>query len=125
MPRDTPELLEVPPLPRTVEILDEMARLLADRHRWTKHTWRHDGSPPAYCVGGAIYAVTGAPLSLRWPRRDVRDVQSALRRALPRGWRAVVSYNDHPLTSHEDVLHLIRHARAIVVAEADHNGASR
>jgi hypothetical protein len=86
----------------SVRKLDEVIDLLATPDKWCKGALRsHDGR---YCIRGAVRAVDGA---------DVLEppILEAIGQVVGKRFRRIESFNDHPNTSHEQVLAVLSRAR--------------
>jgi hypothetical protein len=92
------------------------AKALIDTpEKWGKGEYKP--SPGCFCAFGALMAARGVD-----PEDDtsVTDEDRALAKALPSGWHKVTSevadFNDHPDTTHADIMALFQ--RAIEAEEA-------
>ena len=86
----------------SVRKLDEVIDLLATPDKWCKGALRsHDGR---YCIRGAVRAVDAAA-ALEAP------ILEAIGQVAGRRFRRIESFNDHPNTSHEQVLAVLTRAR--------------
>ncbi|MBV9153004.1 MAG: hypothetical protein JO008_04440 [Alphaproteobacteria bacterium] len=82
--------------------LDAVIDLLGSADRWCKGALRsHDGR---YCIRGAIRAVSGT--EILEPAILQAIVQVAGRR-----FRRIEAFNDHPNTSHDEVIAVLNRAR--------------
>src|SRR5262245_11868768 len=82
--------------------LRAVERLLINEQQWCKGGLRDkDG---CFCLVGAMQAVEGRKLLNPIILRAIRDVDGK------RYWR-IESFNDHPRTTHTDVLRVLRRAR--------------
>src|SRR3954463_10340966 len=86
----------------SVQKLDSVIDLLGTPDRWCKGALRsHDGR---YCIRGAVRAVDAAGV-----------LEAGLLGAVGQGagkrFRRIESFNDHPNTSHEQVLAVLQRAR--------------
>ncbi len=98
MPFDGVELLYNPSLQKMDAVID----LLATPDKWCKGALRsHDGR---HCIRGAVRAVDGAEL-LEPP------ILQAIGEVAGRRFRRIESFNDHPNTSHEQVMAVLVRAR--------------
>jgi hypothetical protein len=86
----------------TVHKIDEVIDLLATPDKWCKGALRsHDGR---YCIRGAVRAVDAA---------DALEptILDAIGQVAGKRFRRIESFNDHPNTSHEQVLAVLSRAR--------------
>jgi hypothetical protein len=93
----------------SLQKIDAVIDLLASPDRWCKGALRsHDGR---YCIRGAVRAVDVAttlePLILQ-----------AIGEVAGRRFRRIESFNDHPNTSHDQVLTVLARARDRIAAAA-------
>lgn len=82
--------------------IDEVIDLLATPEKWCKGALRsHDGR---YCIRGAVRAVDAA---------DVLEpvILDAIGQVAGRRFRRIESFNDHPNTSHDQVLAVLHRTR--------------
>jgi hypothetical protein len=87
----------------SVRKIDEVIDLLATPEKWCKGALRsHDGR---YCIRGAVRAVDAADV-LEPPILD------AIGEVAGKRFRRIESFNDHPNTSHDQVLAVLGRARA-------------
>ena len=98
MPFDGVEFVSNPSLQKIDAVID----LLATPDKWCKGALRsHDGR---YCIRGAVRAVDAAD-----------QLEPAILRAIGevagRRFRRIESFNDHPNTSHEQVVAMLSRAR--------------
>jgi hypothetical protein len=95
----------VPEVP--LQKIDAVIDLLATPERWCKGALRsHDGR---HCIRGAVRAV-GAADVLEPP------ILQAIGEVAGRKFRRIESFNDHPNTSHDQVLTVLIRARDNIVA---------
>src|SRR5581483_631735 len=86
----------------SVRKMDEVIDLLGTPEKWCKGALRsHDGR---YCIRGAVRAVDAA---------DVLEpsILEAIGQVAGKRFRRIESFNDHPNTSHEQVLAVLYRAR--------------
>ena len=86
----------------SVRKMDEVIDLLGTPDKWCKGALRsHDGR---YCIRGAVRAVDGA---------DVLEptILEAIGQVAGKRFRRIESFNDHPNTSHEQVVAVLTRAR--------------
>ena len=86
----------------SVRKIDEVIDLLATPDKWCKGALRsHDGR---YCIRGAVRAVDAA---------DVLEptILDAIGEVAGKRFRRIESFNDHPNTSHEQVMAVLIRAR--------------
>jgi hypothetical protein len=86
----------------SVRKIDEVIDLLGTPDRWCKGALRsHDGR---YCIRGAVRAVDAA---------DALEpsILEAIGQVAGKRFRRIESFNDHPNTSHEQVLAVLYRAR--------------
>jgi hypothetical protein len=89
-------------LPDELQKIDAVIDLLATPDRWCKGALRsHDGR---YCIRGAVRAVDAA---------DTLEpvILQAIGEVAGRRFRRIESFNDHPNTSHEEVIAVLNRAR--------------
>jgi len=86
----------------SVQKLDAVIDLLGTPDRWCKGALRsHDGR---YCIRGAIRAVNGAELL-------EPVILQAIGQVAGRRFRRIEAFNDHPNTSHDQVVAVLSRAR--------------
>jgi hypothetical protein len=86
----------------SVQKLDAVIDLLETPDRWCKGALRsHDGR---YCIRGAIRAVNGAELL-------EPAILQAIGQVAGRRFRRIEAFNDHPNTSHDQVVAVLARAR--------------
>ena len=86
----------------SVDKLDSVIDLLGTPDRWCKGALRsHDGR---YCIRGAIRAVNGAELL-------EPAILQAIGQVAGRRFRRIEAFNDHPNTSHDQVVAVLARAR--------------
>lgn len=86
----------------SVQKIDAVIDLIATPDKWCKGALRsHDGR---YCIRGAVRAVDAA---------DVLEptILDAIGQVAGKRFRRIESFNDHPNTSHEQVLAVLTRAR--------------
>src|SRR3954471_13219989 len=86
----------------SLQKIDAVIDLLATPDRWCKGALRsHDGR---YCIRGAVRAVDAA---------DTLEpsILEAIGQVAGKRFRRIESFNDHPNTSHEQVLAVLHRAR--------------
>lgn len=118
---------------QTTEILNKMETILAKPEAWTQGVWARDkdGEPiepvfdgaVCFCLHGARRRAVGVKHELNVALSDqIRDRLSAAAVTLfpdraigskDRPGHKVVGFNDHPDTTHADVIQVIRLAAAI------------
>jgi hypothetical protein len=103
MPFDGLETIETHPLAK----LGAVERLLASEQQWCKGRLRD--AHGRHCLVGAIEAVEGRQLLQKVILKAAREVSGK------RYWR-IEFFNDDPRTTHADVLAVLRHARADIIA---------
>ena len=87
----------------SLEKLDTVIDLLETPDRWCKGALRsHDGR---YCIRGAIRAVSGS---------DVLEpaILQAIGQVAGRRFRRIEAFNDHPNTTHDQVVSVLARARS-------------
>ncbi len=95
------------PYCKHLEKLDEAINLVRSPGQWCKGSERN--SAGQYCIRGALVAV-GA-----WD--TLRPVVTASVREVGGGhFRRIEEFNDHPLTTHDDVLNALYRARERIIA---------
>lgn len=90
----------------SVRKMDEVIDLLGTPDKWCKGALRsHDGR---YCIRGAVRAVDGT---------DVLEptILEAIGQVAGKRFRRIESFNDHPNTSHEQVVAVLTRARENLV----------
>jgi hypothetical protein len=87
--------------------LGEVERLLINERRWCKGRLRDERG--RYCLAGAMQAVEARQLLEPVVLRAVREVGGR------RYWR-IESFNDHPYTTHADILRVLQRARENIIA---------
>ncbi len=86
----------------SVRKMDEVINLLGTPDRWCKGALRsHDGR---YCIRGAVRAVDAAEAL-------EPSILEAIGQVAGKRFRRIESFNDHPNTSHEQVLAVLYRAR--------------
>jgi hypothetical protein len=86
----------------SVDKLDAVIDLLGTPERWCKGALRsHDGR---YCIRGAIRAVNGAELL-------EPAILQAIGQVAGRRFRRIEAFNDHPTTSHDQIVAVLARAR--------------
>ena len=86
----------------SLQKIDDVLDLLATPDKWCKGALRsHDGR---YCIRGAVRSVDAA---------DVLEptILQAIGEVAGKRFRRIESFNDHPNTSHEQVLAVLHRAR--------------
>ena len=87
--------------------IDAVIDLVGTPDRWCKGALRsHDGR---YCIRGAVRAVDAADLL-------EPAILHAIAEVAGRRFRRIESFNDHPTTSHEQVVTVLARARANIAA---------
>lgn len=122
MPRDTVALPEAP-TPHEIQILDDIAQLLANPRHWCKgkrvRGRRFGFAQPAYCLTGAFDTVTGYRTSSQggFPGYGTAafTVWATLAEETNRlSGVGIIGFNDRRKTTHADIQALIASARAIL-----------
>lgn len=91
----------------SVRKMDEVIDLLGTPDKWCKGALRsHDGR---YCIRGAVRAVDGADLL-------EPTILDAIGQVAGKRFRRIESFNDHPNTSHEQVVAVLIRARENLVS---------
>src|SRR5580704_7725864 len=86
----------------SLDKLDAVVELIGTPDRWCKGALRsHDGR---YCIRGAVRAVDGAEVLEPAILHAIGDVAG-------KRFRRIESFNDHPNTSHDQVLTVLLRAR--------------
>jgi hypothetical protein len=91
-----------------LEKLGEIERLLINERQWCKHRLRDEHG--RYCLAGAMQEVEALQLLKPIILRAAREVGGK------RYWR-IESFNDHPRTTHADILRALRRAREDIIAD--------
>ena len=100
----------------SVQKLDAVIDLLGTPDRWCKGALRsHDGR---YCIRGAIRAVNGAELL-------EPAILQAIGQVAGRRFRRIEAFNDHPNTSHDQVVAVLSRARRNIEAVPTQSAAIR
>jgi len=87
--------------------IDEVIDLLSTPDKWCKGALRsHDGR---YCIRGAVRAVDAA-------NALEPAILQAISEVAGRRFRRIESFNDHPNTSHDQVVAVLNRARARIAA---------
>jgi hypothetical protein len=87
--------------------IDAVIDLLATPNKWCKGALRsHDGR---YCIRGAVRSIDAADLLEPTILRAVGEVAG-------KRFRRIESFNDHPNTSHEQVLAVLERTRETIAA---------
>lgn len=93
--------------PKSLEQIDAVIARLATPDKWCKGALRsHDGR---YCIRGAVRAVGGAELLEPMILQAIGEVAGSR-------FGRIESFNDHPNTSHAQVLAVLERARGNIVA---------
>jgi hypothetical protein len=93
--------------PETLQKIDAVIDLLATPDKWCKGALRsHDGR---YCIRGAVRAVDAADLL-------EPAILQAIGEVAGRRFRRIESFNDHPNTSHDQVVAVLVRARDNIIA---------
>lgn len=103
----------VPEHSREWHVYDDMLRLLSSPARWAKGALRMINGKdklPMFCMLGAIAEVTGEDVTHgESPYAD--KLTFIIRRRHNRVFRHVVAFNDHPSTTYQDVINVVRETR--------------
>jgi len=100
----------------SVQKLDTVIDLLGTPDRWCKGALRsHDGR---YCIRGAIRAVNGAELL-------EPAILQAIGQVAGRRFRRIEAFNDHPNTSHDQVVAVLSRARRNIEGGPTQSRATR
>ena len=100
----------------SVQKLDAVIDLLGTPDRWCKGALRsHDGR---YCIRGAIRAVNGAELL-------EPAILQAIGQVAGRRFRRIEAFNDHPNTSHDQVVAVLSRARRNIEVGPTQSAATR
>lgn len=91
----------------TLEKIDAVIDLLGTPNHWCKGAMTRG---PRYCIRGAVRAV-GAD------HRVNTVILQAIHEIAGKRFRRIESFNDHPNTSHEQVLAILSRAREIAVEQ--------
>jgi hypothetical protein len=91
----------------SLDKLDAAVELIGTPDRWCKGALRsHDGR---YCIRGAVRAVDGAELLEPAILQAVVEVAG-------RRFRRIEAFNDHPNTSHDQIVAVLSRARDNIIA---------
>jgi hypothetical protein len=91
----------------SLDKLDAVIDLIGTPDRWCKGALRsHDGR---YCIRGAVRAVNGAELLEPAILQAVVEVAG-------RRFRRIEAFNDHPNTSHDQIVAVLHRARDNIIA---------
>ena len=96
--------------------LGQIERLLINEWNWCKHRLRDEHG--RYCLAGAMQAVEALQLLKPIILRAARDVGGR------HYWR-IESFNDHPYTTHADILAVLQRARENIIAGMIEANSSR
>jgi len=100
----------------SVQKLDSVIDLLETPDRWCKGALRsHDGR---FCIRGAIRAVNGAELL-------EPAILQAIGQVAGRRFRRIEAFNDHPNTSHDQVVAVLSRARRNIEAGPAQSAVTR
>jgi hypothetical protein len=92
---------------QSLQKIDAVIDLLATPDKWCKGALRsHDGR---YCIRGAVRVVDGADLL-------EPAILQAIGEVAGRRFRRIESFNDHPNTSHDQVVAVLARARDRIAA---------
>jgi hypothetical protein len=101
--------------PKSVEQIDAVIERLATPEKWCKGALRsHDGR---YCIRGAVRAVGGAEVLEPMILQAIGEVAGSR-------FGRIESFNDHPNTSHAQVLAVLERTRDNIASGRRLNGAS-
>jgi hypothetical protein len=90
-------------------ILKAARRLLTPKHRWTKGVYSDEREgETCYCSLGALMAVSSNRYTLGYDVAAYELHKISLK--YPKGRRGIIAYNDHPQTTHRQVLSLFDRA---------------
>jgi hypothetical protein len=91
----------------SLDKLDAVIDLIGTPDKWCKGALRsHDGR---YCIRGAVRAVDGAELL-------EPAIQQAVVEVAGRRFRRIEAFNDHPNTSHDQIVAVLHRARDNIIA---------
>lgn len=91
----------------SLQKIDAVIDLLATPDKWCKGALRsHDGR---YCIRGAVRAVDGADLL-------EPAILQAIGEVAGKRFRRIESFNDHPNTSHEQIIAVLDRARDNIIS---------
>jgi hypothetical protein len=91
----------------SLDKLDAVIELIGTPDRWCKGALRsHDGR---YCIRGAVRAVDGAELLEPAILQAIVEVGG-------RRFRRIEAFNDHPNTSHDQIVAVLSRARDNIIA---------
>jgi hypothetical protein len=100
----------------SLDRLDAVVELIGTPDRWCKGALRsHDGR---YCIRGAVRAVDGAELLEPAILQAVVEVAG-------RRFRRIEAFNDHPNTSHDQIVAVLSRARDNIIAGKPVGNAAR
>lgn len=85
-------------MPTIRENLIAAKALIDTPEKWIKGAYRNGD---CYCTVGALRAVIGRG-------KPFAPEKTLLGRFIPEGWSNVVRYNDHPDTTHSDIMELFQ-----------------
>ena len=96
--------------------IDEVIDLIATPDKWCKGALRsHDGR---YCIRGAVRAVPGGEVLEPTILAAIGDV-------VGRRFRRIEAFNDHPNTSHDQIVAVLWQARDYLIAGRPTGAAAR
>ena len=109
---------------RTTKVLEDVRALLSDRGAWVQGDFAvsKDGTPTplscssacAWCLIGALHKVT-QPFNCEDDSNAYHAIHLAIREETGSGISDIVDFNDHPSTTHADVLRVLD--RAIEISQ--------
>lgn len=98
---------------KLIENLKAAKALINTPEKWKKRGWGNSGSG-CYCALGAAKEAGHFNVLQIIDRKF--PITAALMAQVPAGFRSVVEFNDHPTTTHADIMAVFN--RAIAAAEA-------
>lgn len=110
--RPVAPIVIVPEHSREWHVYDDMLRLLSSPARWSKGALKilnKQDQRPSFCLLGAIAEVTGEDVTKG--ESPITDKLAFTIRRHYRHFNAVVKFNDHPITTYQDVINVIRETR--------------
>lgn len=106
----SPADYEAPVIDEVGQIILKARELLSDPKRWCKDEYISCGERISYCTIGAIKTVSGQINVFASCNPTAEAARDRVECFLPDQFNSVHEYNDHPDTTHADVLALLDRA---------------